>query len=83
MKNPRFEIHFIEEQYDEQVEGYKIPSHYQWFLKHSNRKTLAMGRPKGFRSIKGCLDALAKVEQVLNPEKHFTVEEKIFYKDCK
>jgi hypothetical protein len=35
------------------------------------------------RSIKGCLDALAKVEQVLNPEKHFTVEEKIFYKDCK
>lgn len=31
---------------------------YQWRLRHTNRKTLAQGRPMGFQSIKGATDAM-------------------------
>ena len=81
MKNPRFEIHLIPAKLIEEVGIFTIPAHYQWYLKHSNRKTLATGRPRGFRSIKGCKDALKLVQKILNPEQKYVIETEIFYKD--
>jgi len=68
-KNPRFEIHFKD-------------GKYQWYLKHTNRKTLAQGRPMGFTSFKGCKDALTLVRRMMDKDdpksRWYAIEAEVF-----